>query len=123
MLVKKLKDFVINQTLTCGEIREVIRGNDYDPLGLAIAIDIKPTQAHYHKTFDEIYFVLDGEILIKCFDPNGDKIWIERLIANELIVITKGIHHRVIEASNKNRLCVISVPPFHADDEHPSDKI
>lgn len=123
MLVKKVQDQVLISSPICGEIKEIIRGNDYAPLGLAVAIDIRPTQGHYHTTFDEIYFVLDGKLTLKLFDPISNDIWTEKLEANELIVISKGVHHRVIDSSDKNRLCVISVPPFHLDDEHDSNQI
>lgn len=85
-------------------------------MGEAIAIDIKPTTSHFHKTFDEIYFVLDGELELEFYDPTADKTWTEKLSTNELVVVSKGIHHKVIRASERNRLCVLSAPPFHADD-------
>ncbi len=123
MLTKKLADHIIIHSPFCGEIREIIAGGDYDKLGIAVAIDIKPTTAHFHRTFDEIYFVLDGELELEFFDPAADKTWAESLSANELVVVSKGIHHKVVRASEHNRLCVVSVPPFHADDENPSDQI
>lgn len=123
MLTKKLADHLVIHSQVCGEIREILTGDDYDKLGVAIAMDIKPTTAHYHKSFDEIYFVLDGDLVLEFYDPGDGKIWTERLSANELSVVSKGIHHRVVESSERNRLCVISAPPFHSDDENPSDKI
>ena len=111
------------RTPTCGEIREILIGNDYPYLNIAIAQDIKPTRAHYHKEFDEIYFVLDGSMNLKFFDHVTEKTWTQQLGADELCVIGKGIHHKVIEASDKNRLCVITVPRFEESDEHLSDKI
>jgi mannose-6-phosphate isomerase-like protein (cupin superfamily) len=123
MLTKKLADHFVIHSPFCGEIREIITGKDNDKLGIAIAVDIKPTTAHYHKTFDEIYFVLDGELELEFYDPALEKTWSEVLSANELIVVSKGIHHKVVRSSGHNRLCVVSVPPFHADDENPSDRI
>jgi mannose-6-phosphate isomerase-like protein (cupin superfamily) len=123
MLIKKLADHLIVHSPYCGEIREIISGSDYDKLGMALAVDIKPTTAHYHKTFDEIYFVLDGVLEIEFYDPASDRAWNEVLSANELVVVSKGVHHKVVRASDRNRLCVVSVPPFHADDENPSAKI
>ena len=123
MLTKKLADHLVVHSPFCGEIREIIKGGDYDKLGIAVAIDIKPTTAHFHNTFDEIYFVLDGELELEFHDPAAEKTWTEGLSANELIVVSKGIHHKVVRASEHNRLCVVSAPPFHADDENPSDKI
>jgi mannose-6-phosphate isomerase-like protein (cupin superfamily) len=123
MLIKHLTDQFIINSPTCGEIREILTKKDDYNVGIAIAIDIQPTQAHFHLTFDEIYFVLDGHIKLKVYDPSNEKIHIFDLTSNELCVISKGLHHQIIEASKNNRLCVISYPVFHADDEHPSAKI
>ena len=122
MIKKLMKDHIIKQSPICGEIREIIVGREYSP-NIAIALDIRPTTAHYHNSFDEIYFVLDGYLVLKFYDPELREISEERLEANELCVISKGIHHRIIEASTKNRLCVITVPQFDATDEYLSEKI
>lgn len=123
MFLKHLDDQILIHSPTCGEGREVITKVDPNPFGIAIFINIKPTQGHYHLSFDETYFVLDGEITLKTFDPKMRSTQIYPLKANELCVITPGIHHRIIASSVNNRLCVISFPPFHGDDEHPSDQI
>jgi len=122
MITKLVKDHVVKVTPTCGEIREILSGNEYSP-NIAIALDIRPTKAHVHRGFDEIYFVLDGHLKIRLYDPVGDRRTELRLAANELCVITRGIHHRIIEASGKNRLCVITIPRFNAGDEQLSDRI
>jgi mannose-6-phosphate isomerase-like protein (cupin superfamily) len=122
MMVKKLNDHKVLTSPTCGEIREILKDGEYKPLGIAIALDITPTRAHFHNSFDEIYFVLDGSLKLELYDPVEEKLWTETLNSNELCVVPKGTHHKVIEASIDNRLCVISVPPFHADDEHLSNR-
>ena len=43
------------------KIHEILIGAEYF-VKVAIALDVLPTKAHYHKSFDEIYFVLDGSI-------------------------------------------------------------
>lgn len=123
MIVKKLNDHTVLNSPTCGEIREILKDGEYKPLGIAIALNIKPTKAHFHKSFDEIYFVLNGPLKLEFYDPEEKKLWRETLNSNELCAVSRGIHHKVIEASIENRLCVISVPPFHADDEHLSNRI
>jgi len=123
MIVKTLNDHTVLNSPTCGEIREVLKDGEYKPLGIAIALNIEPTKAHYHKSFDEIYFVLDGSLKLEFYDPVDEKLWTETLNSNELCVVSKGIHHRVMKASGINRLCVISIPPFHQDDEYFSDRI
>jgi len=123
MIVKLFKDNLVKQSPTCGELREILIGNDYSFLNIAIAQDIKPTKAHYHNGFDEIYFVLDGSMTLKFFEPLTSKVWTQELAANELCVISKGTHHKVTEASDENRLCIITVPGFDPSDEHLSHKI
>jgi mannose-6-phosphate isomerase-like protein (cupin superfamily) len=123
MLIKHLSDHFVVNSATCGEVRNILKKDDHYPLGVAVCIDIQPTEGHFHRSFDETYFVLDGEISLEIYDPHTDKTAVYPLKANELCVISKGLHHKIIKSSAKNRLCVISYPPFHADDEHPSDKI
>ncbi len=121
MIVKRAGDQVVKQSPTCGEIREILNGAEYSP-NVAIALNIGRTQAHFHTTFDEIYFVLDGSLELRLFDPRTGADTSCRLEPNELCVISRGIHHQVVEASPENRLCVITVPRFDPADEHPSDK-
>lgn len=120
MITKKISDHIVKTGPMCGEIREILPPGEYDKLDIAIAIDIEPTVAHYHKGFDEVYFLLDGSLEIQLFDPNQDKTWSESLVANELCVIEKGIHHQIVNASKNNRLAIICIPGFNADDEPPS---
>jgi mannose-6-phosphate isomerase-like protein (cupin superfamily) len=101
-------------------IHEILTGAEYSP-SLALAIDIRETVAHFHKTFDEVYFVLDGEISLAMHDPATGKTTEQRLGADELCVITKGVHHKVVRSTTKNRLCVICVPHFDPSDEHKSE--
>ncbi len=122
MLIKHLADHVVKQSPTCGEIREILRGAEYSP-NLALATNIGVTTAHYHLGFDEIYFVLDGELLLHLFDPASEEKKEVKLVAGELCVITKGIHHQVVEATPENRLCVITMPAFEMGDEHVSNKL
>ena len=62
MLVKLVADMVKTQTVTCGEVDMILSTADYAKLNVAICPNIKPTIAHYHPEFDEIYFMLDGWI-------------------------------------------------------------
>lgn len=120
MIFKFLTDHVVKTSPTCGGIHEVLRGTEYSP-NVAIAFDIGATTPHYHNTFDEIYFVIDGEIDLRLHDPATAQTTVHHLEANELCVITKGIHHEITSASSKNRLAVITVPRFDVSDEHLSD--
>jgi mannose-6-phosphate isomerase-like protein (cupin superfamily) len=110
MLTKKLADHLVIYSPFCGGIREILTSTDYGNLGIAIAVDIKPTTAHFHKTFDEICFVIDGELELEFYYPEADRTWKESLSPNELVVVSKGIHHNVVHASEHNRLCVVSAP-------------
>jgi mannose-6-phosphate isomerase-like protein (cupin superfamily) len=123
MLIKKIQDHEVNISPTCGEIHEILGPKDDSTVNVAVAFDIKPTHAHYHLGFEEIYFVLDGDIQLKLYDPATGKIWTESLNANELAVLTPGIHHQIVASSEKNRLCVLTTPHFNPEDEHLSDKL
>jgi len=123
MIIKLNKDHKIIETDTCGQIRELLSGGEQPGLDLALALDIRPTKAHFHKLFDEIYFVLDGVVTLQTYDPSTATRASHTLRANELCVLKKGVHHRIVEASENNRLCVISLPRWMAHDEHLSDVI
>src|SRR5207248_11280081 len=116
-------DHQVKQSPWCGEIREILAGGAYPALSVAVALDIRPTRAHFHRTFDEIYFVLDGSLSLRFYDPADGRTWAETLAANELCVITREVHHAVVEASPHNRLCVLCVPRFDPADETSSDRI
>jgi mannose-6-phosphate isomerase-like protein (cupin superfamily) len=120
LITKLMKDHDVVHTPNCGELREILTGAEYSP-SIAIAIDIRPTTAHFHRGFDEIYFVLDGDLVLQTYDPDSGKTTERKLAANELCVVTKGVHHGITAASAKNRLCVIAVPAFDPADEHISD--
>jgi len=122
MITKLLSDHVVKTSPFCGAIHEILTGAEYSP-SIALAIDIRETIPHFHKTFDEIYFVLDGEIALTLHDPATGKTTEQKLRADELCVITKGVHHKVAASSATNRLCVICVPHFDAADEHKSDAL
>jgi len=120
MITKLISDHVVNTSPFCGAIHEILTGAEYSP-SVALAIDIRETIPHFHKTFDEIYFVLDGAIALTLYDPANGRTTEQKLAADELCVITRGVHHKVAASSPKNRLCVICVPHFDPADEHKSD--
>jgi mannose-6-phosphate isomerase-like protein (cupin superfamily) len=122
IITKLIKDQIIKQSPTCGEIREILYGGEYSP-NIVVALNVRPTTAHFHKGFDEIYFVLDGNLTVRTYDPQTGKRTEQKLAGNELCVISREIHHRITQASAQNRLCVITMPRFDARDEHLSDKI
>ena len=121
MLVKLVKDIVQNQTATCGRVDMILSTSDYAKLNVAICLNIKPTIAHYHPTFDEIYFVLDGWIDLKTYDPATGRYAAQRLGQNEMALFPAGLHHVITASSEVNRLCVLMIPGFTG--EVPSDKL
>jgi len=112
----------IKMSPVCGEIIEILRSRDYHKLDIAMVINSKPILAHFHQNFEEIYLVLDGSITLGLYDPNTDKFSEHILLAHELMVIAPGIHHKVMSASEQNRILVICLPGFDPNDEHLSDK-
>lgn len=123
MRIKKTADHNVVQTPTCGELREILRGGEFEGFDLALAVNIGPTKAHYHDGFSEVYFVVDGTVTLETFEPATGKRTTETLAANELCVIEPGVHHKISEASAQNRLCVVSCPGWTAADEHLSDML
>ncbi len=118
MTILKLREqHIVIDTEFCGQLREVLRAPEYSPLGIALAVDIRPTVPHYHLRFDEIYFVMEGDLTLQLHDPDTKRTWDQKLGENELCVITRGVHHGVKSASRRNRLCAICAPPFEPGDE------
>ncbi len=123
MITKKYDEHNVLESPYAREMREIISSSEYEKAGVAIAVDLEQMEAHYHNTFDEIFFVLDGEMKFEFYDPKDTRVWTEELSLNETIIVGKGIHHKILRASEHNRLLVVSIPPYHPDDENPSDKI
>lgn len=121
MITKKQSDFHYAANEYCGKIANILPREDSPHVSIAVAFDIKPTVGHYHLEFEEIYFVLDGTLELKFYDPKMKKTWEDEFAANELVVIPVGLHHKIIKASDKNRLCIITTPGWHVNDEYPSE--
>ena len=63
---------IVRESPTCGEVRGILQGDEYPFLNVAVVRDIRPTKAHYHRGFDEIYFVLDGSGRFRIGDEERD---------------------------------------------------
>ncbi|MEM7009667.1 MAG: hypothetical protein AAF462_11090, partial [Thermodesulfobacteriota bacterium] len=61
MITKKYSEHNVLKSPYAKEMREIISGEEYDKAGVAIAVDLEQMNAHYHNSFDEIFFVLDGD--------------------------------------------------------------
>jgi len=123
MITKKYTEHNVLDSPYAGEMREIINSSEYNKAGVAIAVDLEQMDAHYHRTFDEIFFVLDGDMKFEFYDPANGNVWTEESSLNDLVIVKKGIHHKVLSASEHNRLLVVSIPPYHPDDENPSERI
>lgn len=123
MITKKYADHNVLDSPYAREMREIINSNEYERAGVAIAVDMEQMDAHYHKTFDQIFFVLDGDMKFKFYDPQNGNTWTVESSLNDLVIVKEGIHHKVLRASEHNRLLVVSIPQYDPDDENPSDKI
>lgn len=120
VIVKKVRDQKLGINEYCGAFNDVLTCDDSPNLTIALAFDVRPTIGHYHLVFQEVYFVLDGNLTMEFYDPHTKKTWQEKLNTNELCSIGPKIHHRIIEASEKNRLTLICAPAWSAADEYPS---
>jgi len=123
MITKKYSEHNVLDCAYSREMREITNASEYEKASFAIAVDLEQMDAHYHRTFDEIFFVLDGDMKFEFYDPKNGDIWTVESSTNDLVIVAKGIHHKILRASEHNRLLVISIPPYHTDDENPSDKI
>ena len=122
LIEKRVADQVVKYSDFCGELREILRCRECAGLDLAVLEDIHWTVGHFHRGFDEIYFQLDGKLIIAVFDPSNSETRIVELERNEVCVIPRGVHHKVIGGSTRNRLCCICIPGFDPSDENRSDR-
>ena len=60
--------------------------------------------------------MLEGAITLKFYEVATGRTWSQKLAGNELCVLRKCTHHKVIEASEPNRLCIIPFPHFDVAD-------
>ena len=119
-IIKKQSDHEIKSSPMCGDVAQILNNSEQPGIDIAMLVNMKTTTAHYHRGFTEVYLVLDGELELKYFDPSTEAISETTLGPNELAVFKPGVHHQVVSASEKNRLCVISMPRFDPADEHVS---
>jgi hypothetical protein len=52
------------KTPFCGDLIEVLSDGAPAP-DIAVLIDMMPTRAHFHNTFEEVYFALDGSFNLR----------------------------------------------------------
>jgi hypothetical protein len=60
MIIKRERDHALIESPMCGMLREIIRAEDGVAVNIAVLNNIGETKGHYHETFDELYFMLDG---------------------------------------------------------------
>ena len=123
MIKKTPENHVLYDCDYAREMRQILSGEEYNNMGLAIAVDLGVMEAHYHSGFDEIFYLLEGSLECKFYDPKEDRTWTEELSVGDTLVVSKGVHHKLLKASEKNRLMVISIPPWHPEDVNPSSEI
>ncbi len=120
-IIRKKSDHQIHQSAFCGRLAEVLRPEDYGALDIAMLENVQETIGHYHRTFDEIYVVTAGSLKVAFFDPKADKRWVEQLDTDELCVIPKNLHHKILGGSTENKLLVVCIPRFELSDEYRSE--
>lgn len=106
----------------CGDLVEVLRNGGTAP-DIAVLVNVTHTKAHFHRGFDEVYFVLDGSMSVRLYDPSSDVISEHSLARHEVCVIPQGVHHVILQASVSNRLAVLCMPRFDGNDEVASDRL
>jgi mannose-6-phosphate isomerase-like protein (cupin superfamily) len=120
---RSIRDMKIVKNDFCGELREILNTEEYPEVSVAALEDVRPNKGHYHKICDEIYWMLKGGIEVELHDPSSGRTWTERVSEGELLLVRKGIHHKIKSSSGKNTLCAVTHPRWEAEDEHESDVI
>lgn len=121
LVIKKKEAQFSAESPFCGALSIVSTFKDNPKMDVARFTDIRKTKAHFHKNFEEIYMVVDGWLDLEFYEPQTGKRTSERLEADEMAMIGAGIHHRILDSSEKNRLYVFCLPGFNPEDETPSD--
>lgn len=120
LLIRHAADHRHIQSTTCGSLIELIRDGELECFDLAMLEDIKSTVPHYHLKMDEVYLILDGEITLVLYDPDGKSKRTVVLKKNEFCVIPKRVHHKIEHGTDGNRMCVMNIPKYDSQDEHHS---
>lgn len=114
MKVINKSDHKFINSSTCGELIELINDPKV-PVSITKAEDIKPTVCHAHKESTELYWVVKGSVEIEIGTNQNFKV--VKLKSNSILVIEPGEFHRIVKASEKNTILVLSNPPWSPDDE------
>ncbi len=110
-----------NLDMQPNQVYELLTNEDYKDASIAITRNCFATKGHYHTTFDELYLLLEGTITLQVIDTKSGQIKEVLMRENDICVVPKNMHHRIDNASEKNVLCVISLPGWRMDDEIPSE--
>ncbi|KKP70254.1 hypothetical protein A2011_03710 [candidate division CPR3 bacterium GWE2_35_7] len=123
MIIKNKSDQKSFSSDVCGMLTEILNTSDFKNLSIVIANNIKPSKGHFHKVSTEIYWVYKGKISLDTYDEDSQIRSTVNLDQESLIVITPNIHHKVLFASNNNKLIVISNPRWTKEDEFISKRV
>lgn len=69
-------------------------------------------QAHYHKLFDESYYVEEGNITVALMTAGSTSVEVRKYQQGELVIIPKGTVHKTLNGSADNKILVIYYPRY-----------
>lgn len=121
VVIKKKENQIAAQSPFCGNLTLVSTPADSPKMDMALFYDIKKTKGHFHQNFEEVYLVVDGWLELEFYEPHTERKTEVRLEADEMVMIRPGVHHRIVNSSEKNRLYVMCLPGFNHADEIASD--
>lgn len=101
----------------CGWVKELIKPTNSDLRRFDLAlIAVEPRKAstpHLHRATEEVYYVLDGEGLVRI---DGDE---HRLRRGHAVYIPAGHRHQVVNTGQSTfTLLTVNAPPYDEADVH-----
>lgn len=69
----------------------------------------KPTERHYHKLSEELYFILEGQGIMEI---NGEE---RQVLPGDAILIPPGAWHQITACETLRLLCCCAPPYSHED--------
>mgnify|MGYP000480481330 CR=1 FL=1 len=115
MEVRRAENIKAYITKDGSEIREIFHPNNFPESRMSVAMASlnpgKSTVLHYHKSSDEIYFILSGSGLLEI---EGEK---REVSAGDYIYIKAGQKHKVENLGEEPlKIVCFSYPPYSHED-------
>lgn len=103
------------------DISNLLPPHEVPGLELKLVEGFTENEAHYHRTFGEVYIVASGSIVTRLTCPTSRQSKTQELNAGDAVVIPANTIHHVVGGSQDNRILVAYWPRFRGtlgDDWH-----